>query len=62
MLNWLFDGIGDPAPPARVLARIQAQQERSEILVSVAHRSTVDVHHTQRLELAGDGRWELAPV
>lgn len=33
--NWLFDG-GDRAPPARVLARIQAQQERSEILVSVA--------------------------
>jgi putative ATP-binding cassette transporter len=32
------------------------------IVVSVAHRSTVDVHHTQRLELAGDGRWELAPV
>ncbi len=36
MLNWLFDGVGEPAPPARVLARIQAQQERSEILVSVA--------------------------
>lgn len=32
------------------------------ILVSVAHRSTVDVHHTQRLELSGDGRWELGPV
>jgi len=32
------------------------------IVVSVAHRSTVDVHHTQRLDLAGDGRWELAPV
>jgi adenylate cyclase len=36
MLNWLFDGVGDRAPPARVLARIKAQQERSEILVSVA--------------------------
>lgn len=36
VLNWLFDGGGAPAPPARVLARIQAQQERSEILVSVA--------------------------
>jgi len=36
VLNWLFDGGGDPVPPARVLARIQAQQERSEILVSVA--------------------------
>ena len=32
------------------------------IVVSVAHRSTVDVHHTQRLELAGDGAWELEPV
>ena len=32
------------------------------IVVSVAHRSTVDVHHTQRLDLSGDGRWELAPV
>jgi putative ATP-binding cassette transporter len=32
------------------------------ILVSVAHRSTVDVHHTQRLELSGTGAWELAPV
>jgi putative ATP-binding cassette transporter len=32
------------------------------ILVSVAHRSTVDVHHTQRLELSGTGPWELAPV
>ncbi len=32
------------------------------ILVSVAHRSTVDVHHTQRLELSGTGAWELEPV
>ncbi|HJR89701.1 MAG TPA: ABC transporter ATP-binding protein/permease [Aeromicrobium sp.] len=32
------------------------------ILVSVAHRSTVDVHHTQKLELSGTGAWELAPV
>jgi len=32
------------------------------ILVSVAHRSTVDVHHTQKLELSGTGSWELAPV
>lgn len=32
------------------------------IVVSVAHRSTVDVHHTRRLELAGDGRWELGAV
>ncbi|NUS45286.1 MAG: ABC transporter ATP-binding protein/permease [Mycobacteriaceae bacterium] len=29
------------------------------ILVSVAHRSTVDVHHTHLLELTGDGAWSL---
>lgn len=32
------------------------------MLVSVAHRSTVDQHHTQRLDLEGDGPWQLAPV
>lgn len=32
------------------------------ILISVAHRSTVDVHHTQKLELSGTGAWELAPM
>ncbi|MGW4368151.1 ABC transporter ATP-binding protein/permease [Nocardia takedensis] len=32
------------------------------ILISVAHRSTVDKHHTKRLELDGSGPWELAPV
>ncbi len=32
------------------------------IVVSVAHRSTVDQHHTQVLTLEGDGPWELAPV
>lgn len=32
------------------------------ILFSVAHRSTVDVHHTQKLELSGTGAWELEPV
>ncbi|HUS22788.1 MAG TPA: ABC transporter ATP-binding protein/permease [Aeromicrobium sp.] len=32
------------------------------ILVSVAHRSTVDVHHTQKLELSGTGAWELAAI
>ncbi|MFH5210746.1 ABC transporter ATP-binding protein/permease [Antrihabitans sp. NCIMB 15449] len=32
------------------------------ILVSVAHRSTVDQHHTQKLELDGDGPWRLTPV
>jgi putative ATP-binding cassette transporter len=32
------------------------------ILVSVAHRSTVDVHHTEKLELSGTGAWELAAI
>lgn len=34
------------------------------ILVSVAHRSTVDQHHTQRLELEGgaEAGWQLAPI
>lgn len=32
------------------------------ILVSVAHRSTVDQHHTQRLELMGDGAWAVEPI
>lgn len=32
------------------------------ILVSVAHRSTVDQHHRQKLELDGTGAWALSPV
>ncbi|TJZ74919.1 ABC transporter ATP-binding protein/permease [Rhodococcus oryzae] len=32
------------------------------ILVSVSHRSTVDQHHAQQLQLAGDGPWDLSPV
>jgi putative ATP-binding cassette transporter len=32
------------------------------ILVSVAHRGTVDRHHTQRLDLVGDGPWALRPL
>jgi putative ATP-binding cassette transporter len=33
------------------------------MLVSVAHRSTVDQFHTQRLELGGEGgTWRLAPM
>ncbi len=31
-------------------------------VVSVSHRSTVDQHHTQKLELLGDGRWSLSPI
>lgn len=32
------------------------------IVVSVSHRSTTDQHHTDVLELVGDGAWELRPV
>lgn len=32
------------------------------VVVSVAHRSTVDRHHTRRLALTGDGGWELAAL
>ncbi|WP_067543784.1 ABC transporter ATP-binding protein/permease [Nocardia crassostreae] len=32
------------------------------ILVSVAHRSTVDQFHTKRLELDGNGPWRLEPL
>lgn len=31
-------------------------------VVSVSHRSTVDQHHTQKLELLGEGRWSLSPL
>jgi putative ATP-binding cassette transporter len=32
------------------------------MLVSIAHRSTVDQHHTRRLQLGGDGPWTLEPI
>ncbi|HZC11980.1 MAG TPA: ABC transporter ATP-binding protein/permease [Mycobacterium sp.] len=32
------------------------------ILVSVSHRSTVERHHQQRLQLLGHGRWELGRI
>jgi putative ATP-binding cassette transporter len=32
------------------------------MIVSVAHRSTVDQHHTQKLELEGTGPWSLEPL
>ncbi len=32
------------------------------ILVSVSHRSTVEQHHTQELQLLGEGRWQLGAV
>ncbi|PWD41963.1 multidrug ABC transporter ATP-binding protein [Gordonia paraffinivorans] len=32
------------------------------IIVSVSHRSTTDQHHTQVLQLSGDGAWTVSPV
>jgi putative ATP-binding cassette transporter len=32
------------------------------VVVSVSHRSTVEQHHRQRLELLGGGGWRLGPV
>ncbi len=32
------------------------------VLVSVAHRGTVAKYHQQRLQLLGDGAWQLGPV
>jgi vitamin B12/bleomycin/antimicrobial peptide transport system ATP-binding/permease protein len=32
------------------------------IVVSVSHRSTVEQHHNQRLELIGEGQWRLGPL
>ncbi|MFZ0903670.1 MAG: ABC transporter ATP-binding protein/permease, partial [Mycobacterium sp.] len=32
------------------------------IVVSVSHRSTVERHHQQRLQLLGEGRWELGLI
>ena len=32
------------------------------VFVSVTHRSTVNRHHEQHLELLGEGRWRFGPV
>ncbi len=32
------------------------------VVVSVSHRSTVEQHHDDRLELLGAGEWRLAPI
>lgn len=41
------------------LYKLIRQKIPDMILVSVAHRSTVDQHHAARLELNGGGRWNL---
>ncbi|ORV62430.1 ABC transporter ATP-binding protein/permease [Mycobacterium fragae] len=43
--------------------RLLRNELPSTILVSVSHRSTVEPHHHQRLELLGEGgQWRLGPV
>ena len=32
------------------------------VFVSVTHRTTVNRHHEQHLELLGEGRWRFGPV
>ena len=32
------------------------------VFLSVTHRSTVDRHHEQRLELLGNGQWRLGRI
>nr|MCH9708507.1 ATP-binding cassette domain-containing protein [Actinomycetes bacterium] len=45
-----------------MLYRLVRTQLPDTILVSVSHRSTVEQHHTQELQLLGDGGWYLGAV
>lgn len=45
-----------------LLYRLVRENVPECMLVSVSHRSTVDQHHTRRLELLGDGPWRLSEV
>jgi putative ATP-binding cassette transporter len=42
--------------------RLLRSELPNTIVVSVSHRSTVEHHHNQRLELLGEGRWRLGPL
>ncbi|MEU6585498.1 ATP-binding cassette domain-containing protein [Nocardia sp. NPDC046763] len=42
------------------LYHLVRSESPNTVLVSVAHRSTVDRHHNQRLEITGDGAWILS--
>ncbi|QBJ94762.1 ABC transporter ATP-binding protein/permease [Rhodococcus sp. ABRD24] len=44
------------------LYRLVREEVPECMLVSVSHRSTVDQHHTRRLELLGDGPWRMSAV
>lgn len=45
-----------------MLYRLVREQLPETILVSVSHRSTVEQHHSQELQLLGDGDWHLGDV
>ena len=42
--------------------RLLRSELPNTIVVSVSHRSTVEHHHNQRLELLGEGQWRLGPL
>lgn len=42
--------------------RLLRERLPASIMVSVGHRSTLLAHHTQRLEICGDGSWLLTAV
>ncbi|WP_433604465.1 ABC transporter ATP-binding protein/permease [Prescottella agglutinans] len=44
------------------LYRLVREEVPECMLFSVSHRSTVDQHHTRRLELLGDGPWRMSEV
>lgn len=44
------------------LYRLVREEVPACMLFSVSHRSTVDQHHTRRLELLGDGPWQLSEL
>lgn len=45
-----------------LIYRLVRRELPDTVLVSVTHRSTVDRHHQQRLELFGRGQWRLSRV
>jgi putative ATP-binding cassette transporter len=44
------------------LYRLLRNELPNTVMVSVSHRSTVEQHHDQHLELLGEGRWRLGRV
>ena len=42
------------------LYRLVRSQLPDTMLISVGHRSTLLAHHSDQLQLSGDGRWQTA--